>query len=364
MSGYMQARAYAITLSASALGLFLAVAVTNLVIDPMGVFGTKLLPRSLNSNDRYLTLAEYQSQPDRFDGLIFGSSRSQSINRDELSRHVGGVTFASFRVNSGTLTDHLTALNYVLRQKAAKGQGIKAVFILLDPDSFGARPFTNQSLTYATPPALSGENPIRFWWRNLMAIQFGVWRSALRETLGTSRPVEPAIVGPLSGNLLWRIIANASPGANAQSVAPTTPPPANTPTAERPTDRPLYPQDLELWRRFVALCRENHIELIVAISPLSQHIESEYDSSDLSKAIDDISRLAPVWDFTGDDQVSSNPALWRDILHFVPEVGARMLERIFGGQVPPEWEHFGRYRRGTATGNADSALEDGSGLAR
>jgi hypothetical protein len=349
----MQSRAYAITLSAAAVGLFLAVAVTNLVIDPTGIFGTKLLPRSLNSNDRYLTLAEYQSQPDRFDGLLFGSSRSQSISRDELSRHVAGVTFASFRVNAGTLTDHLTALSYVLRQKAAKGQRIKAVFILLDPDSFGARPFTNQSLTYATPPALSGENPIRFWWRNLMAIQFGVWRSALREALGPSRPVEPSIVGPRSGNLLWKIIANASPGANAQSMTPTTPSPANAPTAERLTDRPLYPQHLELWKRFVALCRENEIELIVAISPLSQHIASEYDSSDLSRAIDDIGRLAPVWDFTGDDRVSSNPSLWSDILHFVPEVGTMMLERIFGDQLPPEWEHFGRYRD-VATEKSDS----------
>ncbi len=67
----MQARVYATTLSASALTLFLAVAGTNLVIDPMGVFGTKLLPRSLNSNDRYAKFTEFQSQADRFEGLLF-----------------------------------------------------------------------------------------------------------------------------------------------------------------------------------------------------------------------------------------------------------------------------------------------------
>jgi hypothetical protein len=62
-------------------------------------------------------------------------------------------------------------------------------------------------------------------------------------------------------------------------------------------------------------------------------------------AIDDISRLAPVWDFTDEARVSSNPGLWTDILHFVPEVGRMILERIFGDPLPPEWEHFGRYRR-------------------
>jgi hypothetical protein len=351
----MQPRAYAITLSASALSLFLAVAATNLMIDPTGVFGTKLLPPSVNYNDRYATLVEYQSQPDRFDGLLFGSSRSRAISRDELSRHVGGVTFANFRVNAGMLTDHVMALDYVLHQKAAKGQKIKAVFILLDPDSIGRNPFTNQSLAYATPPALSGENPIRFWWRNLMAIQFESWRSTLREALGNSRAVEPSIAGPQSGNLLWRVIASASPGANAQSMTSTAPSPVNAPVADRVTERPLYRQDLELWKRFVALCRDNDIELIVAISPLSQHIASEYDSSDLSRAIDDISRLAPVWDFTGDDRVSSNPILWSDILHFVPEVGAMMLGRIFGDPVPPDWERFGRYRRDVAGEKPDSA---------
>jgi hypothetical protein len=120
---------------------------------------------------------------------------------------------------------------------------------------------------------------------------------------------------------------------------------ATGPIAERITDRPLYLQDLDRWKRFVTLCRENDIELTVAISPLSQHVASEYDPSDLSRSIDDISRLAPIWDFTDDARVSGDPGLWTDILHFVPEVGRMMLERIFGDQVPPEWEHFGRYRR-------------------
>jgi hypothetical protein len=212
----MQPRAYAITLSACALSLFFAVAGTNFVIDPMGVLGTRLLLQSMNSNDRYARLADFQSQPDRFDGLIFGSSRSKVLSRDELSRHFGGVTFANFSVNAGMLSDHLPALDYILRQKAAKGQRIKTVFILLDPDSFGRRPFTNQSLEYATPPAC-------FWWRNLMAIQFGVWRSALREFVG--RPAEPPGAGPQSDNVPRTVAASDSPAvANAQPTTRAPPP--------------------------------------------------------------------------------------------------------------------------------------------
>jgi hypothetical protein len=94
----------------------------------------------------------------------------------------------------------------------------------------------------------------------------------------------------------------------------------------------------------VTLCRENDIELIAAIAPLSQHVASEYDPSDLARAVDDLSHLAPVWDFSDDSWVSSNPQFWTDILHFTPDVGRIMLERIAGDQVPPPWKEFGHLR--------------------
>jgi hypothetical protein len=337
----MQPRAYAITLSACALSLFVAVAGTNFVIDPMGVLGTRLLPRTLNSNDRYARLADFQSAPDRFDGLIFGSSRSKVISRDELTRRFGGVNFANFSVNAGMPSDHLPALAYVLHEKAAKGQRIRTVFVLLDPDTFGRRPFTNQSLEYATPPASSGENPVRFWWRNLMAIQFGVWRSAVWEMLG--RPVAGPSAGPPTENAPRTVAASERPAAANAQPATSAPAPA-APVGEKVTDRQLYPQYLELWRSFVTLCRENDIQLIAAIAPISQRVASEYDPADLARAIDDLSHVAPVWDFTNDSRVARGPQFWTDILHFTPEVGKMMLERIFGDPVPPEWKDFGRLR--------------------
>ena len=341
----MHPRAYAITLSACALSLFLAVAGTNLVIDPMGVFGTKFLRRSLNANDRYARLADYQAQPDRFDGLLFGSSRSQVISREELSRRLGGVTFANFGVVGGTLTDHVAVLDYVLRQKGATGRRIKTIFILLDPDSFGRRPFTDESLTFAMPPALSGESPVRFWWRNLTAIQFGVWRSALKEASRANRSVEPSNAAPQAGNGIWSVVGSASLAVGVASAQPMAPSPADSPVIEKPTERPLYPQHLELWRRFVTLCRENNIELVVAISPLSQVIASQYDPSDLARAIDDINRLAPVWDFTDDGWIARDPELWTDVGHFGPEIARMMLARMFGDRVPPEWDGFGHLQK-------------------
>ena len=48
----MQARTYALALLAAGFGLFLAVAATNFVVDPTGVFGTNIFPHPA-FNERY-----------------------------------------------------------------------------------------------------------------------------------------------------------------------------------------------------------------------------------------------------------------------------------------------------------------------
>jgi hypothetical protein len=364
----MRPRTYAIALSAFGLGLFLAVAGTNLIINPMGVLGTKLLPRSFNNNDRYTTLAEYESHPDRYDALAFGSSRLRGIPLEKLSQPSNPIRFAYFGVNGGMLTDHLAVLNYVLHRRPGS---IKHVFILLDADRFGTRPLTDESLSYATPPALSGENPIRFWWRNLTAIQFKAWRSAIREAYRSPTPAEQpstpearppqttpgaAVVEKLTERPAVQPSTLEVPPGTAvaeeltqrPAVQPTTPeaqpPQAGDTLAEKLTDQPLYPQHLALWRQFVALCRDNRIELIVAISPLSRIFAANFDAADLSTAIDDIVRLAPAWDFTGDYVAADDPRLWDDPGHFGREIGTMMTDRMSGRPVPDAWSSFGDLR--------------------
>src|SRR5262249_35745036 len=129
----MHPRTYALLLSASAALLFLAVIATNVIIDPQGVFGTGLLPRSANANTRYLSVAEYQAAPEQYDGVVFGSSRATLPLRD-LSKHMDGARFLTFAVSLGTLTDHLPMLEFVVRDKMRRGERLRAAFLLLDAD--------------------------------------------------------------------------------------------------------------------------------------------------------------------------------------------------------------------------------------
>src|SRR5215203_5185990 len=177
----MKPRTYALTLILGAAALFLSVVGANLLIDPQGVFGTNLLPGSPNSNNHYRNLSAYDAAPDRFDGLLFGSSRAQAIPTAELSRRLNGVTFANFWVVRGMLPDFLPALEYVLADKAKRGQRVRAVFLLLDIDTFGDPAATNRYIETLLPQALSGESGVYFWWRNLTALQVRSWERILRD---------------------------------------------------------------------------------------------------------------------------------------------------------------------------------------
>ena len=340
----MQARNYALALSGIAVGLFLAVAIVNFVIDPTGVFGTNIVPQHAAFNDRYARFSEYQSHPDRFDAVLFGSSRSGLLPFNELSRDLGEATLANFGVTGGMLTDHLAVLEYMLHNPPTVGLRIRKIFLLLDVDSFGRRPFTNESLAFALPPAVTGESPVHFWWRNLIAIQPRFWRDGVKN-LGQQRASQaPRRAVQQQRAAVSDMISIVSIAARAQGLPERRADEDKSSVPEKITMRPLYSQQLELWKRFVDLCRQHDIRLIVALSPLRRENESTFDRTDLAKLIDDIARVASVWDFTEAGWVADDRSLWMDGSHFTLEVGRMIVARVFGDRMPPRWADFGHFR--------------------
>lgn len=337
----MKPRTYALTLILGAAALFISVVAANVLIDPQGVFGTNILPRSPNINHHYRNLAAYDAAPDRFDGMLFGSSRTEATPTTELSRRINGVSFANFSVVRGMLPDFLPALEYVLADKAKRGQKLRAVFLLLDIDTFGDPAATNRYIETLLPQALSGESGVYFWWRNLTALQVRSWQRILREARVTieerDRQAPSAIEKVKLAFVRFAALSGlAARGSQAGSDY-------NRPFGQRVH----FAEQLQLLQRIATLSRQNGVELIVAVSPLHRAVESRYLPTDLSQALDQVARVTPLWDFTGADWLSDHPNYWMgDTAHYSPEVGRMMLDRIFGEPMASGWEQFGRLRGG------------------
>jgi hypothetical protein len=335
----MRARTYALSFMAFAVGLFVAVVTVNVAVDPQGMFGTDLLGPPVNANTRYQRFVEYQATPDAYGGLLFGSSRALDLPIDDLQRRER-ARYANFAVQFGLITDYLPVLEYLLHEKADNPQRLRAIFLLLDPDAFGAEPKTNRYLQTMLAPAVTGEQPLRFWWRYLTAIQVGTWRGEVAHAWSRTRVdagrTAAAAPGPAAQEKTSAQTAALAAEPESWGLAPLSP---------RITARPDYARQLRLLRQFVELCRRNGVALHVAISPLSNAEAAKYDPAELAKVVEDVSRIVPVWDFTASHWLAAHPELWSDSRHFNEEVGRLILARMFGDAAVTIPDDFGRLRK-------------------
>ncbi len=206
------------------------------------------------------------------------------------------------------ISDHLPTLEYLLRDKAARGERLKSVLLMLDVDHFGKVPWTNTNLDGFLPPEISGEHPARFWWRYLTAFQLRVWVATIRdvagrraEAPGSSRRDHPA--AHAAGSLRILRVAAAPPQRRYDIVL-----------------RPQLEAHSAMLARFAALCRQHDVTLTVVTSPLNRLNARDYDPAELARITARISRVVPLWDFGMPDWLSDRGELWSDPSHFRPEV--------------------------------------------
>ena len=218
---------------------------------------------------------------------------------------------------------------------------MRAVFLLLDIDTFGDPAATNRYIETLLPQALSGESGVYFWWRNLTALQVRSWQRILREARAAIEERDrqaPSAIEKVKLALV-RLAALSGLAARGSQAGSDY----NRPFGQRAH----FAEQLQLLQRIAALSRQSGAELIVAVSPLHRAVESRYLPKDLSQALDQVARVTPLWDFTGADWLSDDPNYWMgDTAHYSSEVGRMMLARIFGDPMPPGWERFGRLRGG------------------
>jgi len=330
----MRARNFAFCLIAFLALLLGGTMAANVIIDPEAVFDPSKAGERVNANSRYMRYVDYLKNGRHAEAVLFGSSRGNIFERDVLAQQLGVASVQNFSVTYGMITDHLPTLEYVIREKAARGEKLKSVLLMLDVDHFGKAPWTNVNLDGFLAPEVSGEHPARFWWRYLTAFQFRVWRATVRKEAGRRVGAAPAHPVPLLGRPLL-----------AGMLAPWRPPESpilRTVAESRPAIRrydvilrPMVDTHLKLLARMVEVCRQNGVALTVMTSPLSRPNASMYDPDELASVARRISEIVPLWDF-GTPESLGRGEYWLDYSHFTPQVARMIVDRVTGrpGALP------------------------------
>ena len=337
-------RTFALALLAGAFGLLAATMALNFALDPQYVFGTPLTRIDENANYRFHRVRQYQAQRERVDGLLFASSRGKAFDADLVARKIGAGLVAKFDVTAGMITDHLPALEYVLRDKAARGEKVRAAILLLDIDTFGKLPATNVNIDSFLPPELSREHPARFWWRYLTVFQLRMWRGIIAHRWRGGGQAADAMPPQIDRR---RFAMAGFSGSALRAAAPHVLLAADDVPAARllVATRPNLAAHLAMVARFAALCRDNGIQLTVATTPMRLDAAFLYDPADLRDVVERLSQIVPVWDFAAPRWLASDIGYWDDSSHFKPIVAGMMLDRISGSNAPAD---FGALRSAKA----------------
>lgn len=335
-------------------------AIANLVIDPHAVFETGLFPPP-NANQRYVVFRDYERDSKQVDSVLFASSRGYAFEPDFLTARLGVRKLHDQTVPGGSITDHLPALAYILQDKAARGEKLTTILLLVDVDALGGGTCTNVAINCLLPPAVTGGSRPRFWWRYLTAVQLANWRTAIgRKLAHEQNPPNPfaAVRGTDLAARVAAVVADAPPSSGNEDSPRLTPPASealsgsgSVAEADRllrnrwVTKRPDLDRQFAMIETFVRLCREAGVKLVVAVTPV-RHSESSLQSGELEAIKARLSRMTDFWDFATPGPISDQPRLWIDEVHYVPEVGTLMMTRMFGGG--PVFPGFGRFRPRTA----------------
>jgi hypothetical protein len=328
----------------------------NVFADPQGVFRGDAAYRE-NPNWRYIEFKHYQRDASQIDGLVSASSRGRSFDDDHLASRSGNRQILNFSVPFGLVTDHLPLLQYVLSDKKERGEHLKSVLLLLDLDLFGKAPWTNTNIDAFLPPALSGESPVRFWWRYLTVYQYGNWRDSLRlryraagldnsmDSVAGSRRSMLAGLSPITiaqGPPMQQPSGHAPPeipaGAIADAVAE-----AHRSRQSWNARRPDLTRQVLYLEQIIKLCRDNGVVLTVATSPMVRANLNGYPPGELEALTVELNRLTPIWDFASPPWLADNPSYWLDFSHFSKAIGTMMIDRMFAGDSSAPAD-FGRLR--------------------
>lgn len=332
----MKARRFALVLIAGGGLIFGVTIAANVLFDPEYVFRTDLFPKTVNWNERAAKLRQYRKEAPEVDGLLFSSSRGNLLDSTQLAKAMGVSHLLSLSVSYGMITDHLPIFEYIVRDKAMRGEHLRSVTLLLDPDFFGKKPWTNSNINSFLPPELSRESPVRYWWRYLTVFQYRLWRDVFRS--GTAPPLR----------------ANTPPAAQSliteRMLSARVPLPAISESYRRSWNsvRPDFERQAAFLERFVVICRDRGIRLTVAMSPLVRQNLDGHEPGMIDQLVEKVSKITPLWDFNSPPMVADRHEYWLDFSHFDGTTGTLMINRMFAGNNPPTFADFGR-KRGSST---------------
>lgn len=273
----------------------------SISIDPYNVFHlNNVRDNGIEPNKNFIKMNYILSNPQKYDSLLFGSSRVGSIHTDKIdNEHCYNMTYSE-----GIPAEHLDNIKTLIKNNVP----IKKIYMGLDTLSYNIDPLAHQKEPMRASYEYLRSHPLDF-------LSFYLDSSTALSSLETSKAHVPQEnLNELLYSYGWWCEYNA-----VQKLNPDT---------AYSIIGPSYCLDetLATIAEIVTICENANIELIVFTNPMYY---VTYDDSLNYNYLEFIERLASItnfYNFSGINDITLNADNYTDSSHYNAEVGDLMID--------------------------------------
>ena len=331
MDNYRKWFFMALGILAATVGL---VGLVNYIVDPYGLLRKDFSWQFIDPNKNFIKTRFLSENPERFDCLVMGSSRVNSID----VRKIRGYRAYNVHYSGGLPRDHLENIRYLLK----KGVRIKLILLGLDEFSYKDDPNDRlyQPLRHPYPPVL-GQHPLPFYlryyfsfldWEIMQVVLKGYMERLLGRSGDNAVNYDIYETGQMYFYQTERQI-EADPEKHR-----------NDPKFLRHFNNPRdnLQGALQDLKEIVRITEAHQVRLVLFINPLHKNVFLD-SGADLNRFKRALSRLSGFYDFSGVNSVTTDNFNYLETSHYRGRVGDLVIARIFNDRTVDVPEDFGRW---------------------
>lgn len=301
----------------------LILAAGNYVIDPYDVFGSKFLRPGVTVNDRYGKIEHLIANPDRYVGVIVGSSVMGVFDPRAIEPDHSEHRFYNLSFFGGTPEETLQNL------VALRAQGIIFRKVIMGIDAFafleGAEPV---DLSRRPHPAISGEHRIQFFLSYLVAPSF----KASLGKLAHAGQKHPSLSFDFLETGLYRLPSyeqeiEADPSAFTRKHVSGPQENSVRPVRMKRID----PLKIDGFTRLANWLDSQGIACHYFINPMTRAMRAEVGDENLTEIVHKVSAIskAPVPDYSSSIERKYGDGAFYDLKHVRPRIASEILAELF-----------------------------------
>lgn len=334
-----------------AVGLFigaLIVAAFNMIVDPFGVFGDKVLDwdsYNMNNNPRVAKIAYLDEHHEKYDSYIIGGSKSSSISPKLLNEYFGDSNFYSMLMYGGDFNDYEKTMQYLL-----DNYEVKNIVLHMSLQELGHFNEDVTDMKSRLHGKVNGESSLTFYPRYLwLNPSYSYDKLAGLAEKQVDENVYSTFI-PETG-VYNKTIRDQEDLTNLEQYV------ENNPNFELPMgqiEAIALDKNVAALDRMKKLAEQNGATFTLITGATYKSELALYQMDDLKKYWKAIANVTDFWDFTGYSAISNDPRYFYDSMHYRNLVGDMMLGYIFKDDDVYVPKNFGHY---TTKENVDQRVE-------